>query len=76
MEDLGNHGKMTVVRDVATTDAVTLGTALQVLRRLARRQDQFSVVALRPPWSCKTESVQALGHTLGNSKVDSLGASV
>ena len=64
----------TVVRDVATTDAVTLGTALQVSRRLARQSSRFSVVLSDPLASCKTESVHALGRTLGNSKVDSLWA--
>jgi alanine racemase len=64
----------TVVRDVATTDAVTLGTALQVSRRLARQSSRFSVVLSDPLGSCKTESVRALGRTLGNSKVDSLWA--
>jgi Alr-MurF fusion protein len=64
----------TVVRDVATTDAVTLGTALQVSRRLARRSSRFSVVLSDPLGSSKTESVHALGRTLGNSKVDSLWA--
>ena len=64
----------TVVRDVATTDAVTLGTALQVSRRLARQSSRFSVVLSDPLGSCKTESVHALGRTLGNSKVDSLWA--
>ena len=64
----------TVVRDVATTDAVTLGTALQVSRRLARRSSRFSVVLSDPLGSCKTESVHALGRTLGSSKVDSLWA--
>ena len=63
-----------MVRDVATTDAVTLGTALQVSRRLARQSSRFSVVLSDPLGSCKTESVQALGRTLGNSKVDSLWA--
>ena len=64
----------TVVRDVATTDAVTLGTALQVSRRLARRSSHFSVVLSDPLESCKTESVHALGRTLGSSEVDSLWA--
>ncbi len=64
----------TVVRDVATTDAVTLGTALQVSRRLARRSSRFSVVLSDALGSCKTESVHALGRTLGNSKVDSVWA--
>ncbi len=64
----------TVVRDVATTDAVTLGTALQVSRRLARQSSRFSVVLSDPLGSCKTESVHALGRTLGSSKVDSLWA--
>jgi alanine racemase len=64
----------TVVRDVATTDAVTLGTALQVSRRLARQSSRFSVVLSDPLGSSKTESVHALGRTLGNSKVDSLWA--
>ncbi len=64
----------TVVRDVATTDAVTLGTALQVSRRLARQSSRFSVVLSDPLGSCKTESVHALGRALGNSKVDSLWA--
>jgi len=64
----------TVVRDVATTDAVTLGTALQVSRRLARRSSRFSVVLSDPLESCKTESLGALGRTLGSSKVDGLWA--
>lgn len=64
----------TVVRDVATTDAVTLGTALQVSRRLARQSSRFSVVLSDPLGSCKTESLRALGRALGNSKVDSLWA--
>ena len=64
----------TVVRDVATTDAVTLGTALQVSRRLARRSSRFSVVLSDPLEACKTESVHALGRTLGSSKVDSIWA--
>ena len=64
----------TVVRDVATTDAVTLGTALQVSRRLARRSSRFSVVLSDPLGSCKTESMHALGRTLGSSEVDSLWA--
>jgi Alr-MurF fusion protein len=64
----------TVVRDVATTDAVTLGTALQVSRRLARRSSRFSVVLSDPLESCKTESARALGRTLDSSKVDSLWA--
>ena len=51
----------TVVRDVATTDAVTLGTALQVSRRLARQSSRFSVVLSDPLGSCKTESVQRPG---------------
>ena len=64
----------TVVRDVATTDAVTLGTALQVSRRLARQSGRFSVVLSDPLGSCKPETVHALGRTLGNSRVDSLWA--
>jgi Alr-MurF fusion protein len=64
----------TVVRDVATTDAVTLGTALQVSRRLARRSSRFSVVLSDPLESCKAESLDALGRTLGSSRVDSLWA--
>jgi len=64
----------TVVRDVATTDAGALGTALQVSRRLARRSSRFSVVLSDPLWSCKIESLRALGRTLGSSKVDSVWA--
>lgn len=64
----------TVVRDVAATDAVALGTALQVSRRLARQSSRFSVVLSDPLEACKSETVHALGRTLGSSQVDSLWA--
>lgn len=62
----------TVVRDVATTDAVSLGQALRVSRRLTTPKARFSVVLADALKSCGDDSVQTLGRTIGSVAVDSL----
>jgi alanine racemase len=62
----------TVVRDVATTDALTLGTALRVSGRLRRAAGRLGVVLSDDFEPCSDERLQALGRTLAMSDADSV----
>lgn len=62
----------TVVRDVATTDAVTLGQALRTSRRLVAESSRFTVVLADPLTSCGDDSIRALGRAISASTVDTL----
>jgi alanine racemase len=62
----------TVVRDVATTDAVTLEQALRVSHGLATKSSRFTVVLADPLTSCGDDSIRALGRAISASAVDTL----
>jgi Alr-MurF fusion protein len=64
----------TVIRDVATTDALTLDAALRTSSRLRRASGRLSVVLSDVYDSCSEERLRALGRTLAISGVDSLWA--
>ena len=63
---------LTVVRDVATENAVSLAVALRVSRRLVGPSARFSVVLADALKSCSDDSVRALGRTIGAATIDSL----
>jgi alanine racemase len=64
----------TVVRDVATTDALTFDAALRTSLRLRRASGRLGVVLSDPYGSCSEDRLGALGRTLAMSGADSLWA--
>lgn len=62
----------TVVRDVATSDAGSLGVALRVARRVARPRARFSVVLADALELCPDDSAAALGRAIAAAAVDDL----
>ncbi len=72
MEVWQSPGGWTVVRDVATIDAVSLGVALRVSRRLVGSQARFSVVLADALKLCPDDSAQALARAIAAAAVDTL----
>jgi alanine racemase len=72
MEVWQSPGGWTVVRDVATSDAVSLSVALRVSRRLVGSQARFSVVLADALKLCPGDSAQALARAIAAAAVDTL----
>ncbi len=62
----------TVIRDVATSDAVTLEQALRVSHGLAAKTSRFTMVLADPLTTSGSDSTLALGRAISASAVDTL----